>query len=85
MVGINQYFKEKPKEYLLHPQISKHLVIKELKQELVDDAKGYPECGKMDEDSLALWKYDQVMRGEGFVKFEPVVKGLVEEVLAAKM
>lgn len=56
-----------------------------MKQELVDDAKNYPELNKTDVDSLALWKYDQVMRGEGFVKFEPVVKELVEEVLAAKV
>jgi hypothetical protein len=43
-VGINKYFKDKPKEYLLHPRVSRYLAVKKLRQELEEDAKKYPEC-----------------------------------------
>ena len=41
VVGLNQYFKEKPKEYLFHPKISRHLVARKLRHELQEDANKY--------------------------------------------
>lgn len=73
MVGINKYFKNNPKKYLLHPRFSKHLVIRKIKEELKKDVEANQELANLSIDELVLWKYDRVMKGQDRVIYKPIM------------
>ena len=72
VVGINKYFKNNPKSYFVHPNFSKHIATRNIKQELKKDVAAHKELEGLSTEELVLWKYDRVMKGEDHIVFQPI-------------
>lgn len=74
VIGINKMFKNKQREYMIHPQFSKHLVKRTLKKEFKIENKDDPVLSAMEFDELILWKYDRVMNHGDRLSFTPALE-----------
>ena len=51
------------KEFLLHPHVSKYLVVRKMKKLFKGDLTEHPEQKGKSIEELVLWKYHRVMNG----------------------